>query len=339
MKRLRLRAFVLAAGHGLRLRPLSLFLPKPLLPICGQPVIGYTLRRLKKAGCEAAVVNLHHLAEAIPERLGRSWYGLPLVYSPEEEIQGTLGALYPQRRLLADADLVLVVNGDTLCRWPWRAMIRRHLRSGADATLLLHRRSPEAALGGGIGVDGEGFVAQLRDHDPVAEVARHHVFAGAHVLSPRLLDRLEEGPADSIDDLYLPLLRQGGRIASVTTSRAWHDLGTAERYLAANLDWLRRPGRRKERISPLADVSAGATVQRSVVEAGAVVEGDALVERSVLLSGARVASGSKIRSSIVGPGVRLAAANIERRMVNRIQVDYRPGADESVMGDLVYTPI
>ncbi len=338
MKRLRLRAFVLAAGHGLRLRPLSLFTPKPLLPVCGQPVIGHTLRRLKKIGCEAAVVNLHHLAETLPEHLGRSWFGLPLIYSPEEEIQGTLGALYPQREILAAADLVLVVNGDTLCRWPWRAMIRRHLRSGADATLLLHRRSPDAALGGGIGVDGQGFVAQLRDHDPVAEVTRRHIFAGAQVLQPRLLDRLEKGPADSIDDLYLPLLRDGGRIAGFTTGKPWHDLGTPERYLAASLDWLRGPGRRK-RISPLAEVSDRATVQHSAVEAGAVVESDVKIERSILLSGARVASGSTIRSSIIGPGVRLEAANIERRMINRTKVDYQPSADESMMGDLVYTPI
>ncbi len=341
MRRPRLRAFVLTAGLGARLEPLSLFLPKPLLPICGEPVAGHTLRRLAGLGCEVAALNLHHLPEAIPERLGRSWFGLPLVYSPEEEIRGTLGALYPQRRLLAEADLVLVVNGDTLCRWPWRAMIRRHLRSGADATLLLHRRAPEAALGGGIGVDSEGNVVQLRDHEPVAEVARRHLFAGAHVLSPRLLDRLEEGPADTIDDLYLPLLRDGGRIASLATSRRWHDLGTPRRYLVADLDWARgsRLRRRRGWISPLARVAATAAVQRSVIEAGVVVEDDVKIEGSVLLPGARVASGSRIRSSVLGPGVRLAAADIEHRMINQVKTEYQPGADESVMGDLVYTPI
>lgn len=97
--------------------------------------------------------------------------------------QGTLGALYPEREILAAADLILLVNGDTLCRWPWKAMIRRHLRSGADATLLLHRRAPVEDFGGGVGIDSHGAVVQLRDGDPIGEVAKRQVFAGAQVLS------------------------------------------------------------------------------------------------------------------------------------------------------------
>ena len=107
---MRIRGFVLAAGYGERLRPLTHFLPKPLLPIAGEPVIGHTLRTLAAARCEAVAVNLHHLPEAIPRQLGTSYHGLPLAYSFEEEIQGTLGALHPQLDFLAAADLVLLVN-------------------------------------------------------------------------------------------------------------------------------------------------------------------------------------------------------------------------------------
>ncbi|NJL29677.1 MAG: nucleotidyltransferase family protein, partial [Thermoanaerobaculia bacterium] len=131
---------MLAAGYGSRLRPLTSFVPKPLLPIGGQPVVGHTLRRLARAGCEAAALNLHHLAETIPRALGESYWGLPLVYSHELEILGTLGALWPLRDFLRRADVILLANGDSLCRWPLRRLVRHHLESAADATLLLHAR-------------------------------------------------------------------------------------------------------------------------------------------------------------------------------------------------------
>lgn len=341
MKNRRIRAFVLAAGHGTRLRPLTLFLPKPLLTVCGEPLVGHTLRRLADAGCEAAVVNLHHLPDAIPRALGTRYHGLRLLYSPEQEIQGTLGALYPQRQFLAAADVVLLVNGDTLCRWPWERLIRRHQRSGADATLLLHRQPPRPDLGGGVGVDAEGRVVELRDAR-VGEPRKRHVFAGAHVLSRRLLERLAPGPGDVVADLYIPLLREGGHVHGVVTGVPWRDVGTPERYLAANLDGLRRRfsvGGRSH-VSPLAEVHETAAVVASVIDDGVRIGERAHVESSVLLASAEVPAGSRIERSILGPGVRLpASARIESRMVNRARLGYQAGPRESVMGELVYTPL
>ena len=343
MKRVRLRALVLTAGYGTRLRPLSLFIPKPILPICGEPVVGTTLRELKKVDCEAAVLNLHHLAGDVSACLGQRYFGLPLIYSYEEEILGTLGPLYPVRDFLAAADAIVLINGDSLCRWPLKAMIRQHLRSEADVTLLVHRKVSTEAFGGGLGLDSKGRVVQMRDAEPVGEVTRRAVFAGAHVLSPKLLERVEEGPGDTISDLYQPLLRDGRTIATVTTSRPWHDLGNPQRYLDAGLGWSpsrwRRRSRKHSLISPLAEVSPDADVVGSVIEPEAVVESGARVEQSILLPGAHVASGSNIQSSIIGPGVHLGAANIERRMINPYKTDYQLSDQDSLMGDLVYTPV
>lgn len=336
----RIRGFVLAAGHGVRLRPLTLSIPKPLLPVDGEPVVGQTLRDLAGAGCEAVVLNLHHLPEAIPAFLGQSYHGLPLLYSHEKEIQGTLGALYPQREFLRPADAVVLVNGDTHCRFPWKKMIRRHLRSGAGVTLLLHRRSPDAALGGGVGVDASGRVVELRG-DRIADPKSRHVFAGAHVLRPDLLERLGPGPGDIVGDFYIPLLREGCHVAAVTTGARWHDLGTPERYLAANIEALRR-WRRPARsfISPLAAVDPTATVTASMIDRGVRIAEGVQVERSVVLRGAEVAAGSRIERSILGPGVRLpSAARIEGRLINRVRLGYQVDPRESVMGDLVYTPL
>ena len=344
MKRLRVRALVLSAGFGTRLRPLTLFEPKPLLTICGEPVAGRTLRRLSSVSCELAVLNTHYLASSIPAYFGQSYYGLPLRYSFEEEIQGTYGALFGPRTLLADADAVLMINGDSLCRWPLKALLKKHVMTGADATLLLHRRSPEDALGGGIGVDGAGRVVQFRDYVNSGDVKRRHIFAGVHVLSPKLLKDVDNRPGDVIQDLYQPLLERGGVISSLVTSKPWHDLGTPGRYLQASLDWA--PGLVPKRLwrgrvcSPLAHIEAGAVIKRSIVDQDVEVGAGASIQGSVLLNGARIGKDCRIQDSIVGPGVVLApASNVEKRMINRFDKRHELGPGESVMGELVYTPL
>ena len=334
---------MLTAGFGSRLHPLTHFLPKPLLPIGPGPLVGSTLEGLAKLGCELAVLNLHHLGEQFPESLGQSWFGLPLVYSWEEPIQGTLGALAGPRELLRDADAVILVNGDSLCDWPLKKLLRRHFKSGADATLLLHHRSPDSQLGGGVALGSDGFVVQLRDSEPVGEVARRHVFAGVHVLSPKLLEGIASEPGDIIEGLYIPRLADGGRIAGMVTRRQWQDLGTPDRYLGAVLDRLRSPWplRRKHSwISPLARIDEGAEIRHSIVGPGVVVRSECRVRGSVLLADSKLGPRCEVDGGILGPGVELpAATRVEKRMVNRLSTHHPPGKDETVLGDLSYVPL
>lgn len=341
----RVRALVLAAGRGNRLRPLTDTVPKPLLPVAGLPVAGYTLARLAAAGCEAAALNLHHLGERVREHFGASFAGVPLTYSEEPERLGTLGALYPLRDFLAQADLVLVINGDSLCAWPLKRLLRKHLASGAVATLLLARRPDPAPFGGGVGVDKSGRILSFSSADRRGGDAVVHrwVFAGAQVLSPELLERVGPGPADSVPGLYTPLLDEGAELRAVTTRRRWHDLGTPERYLEGVLDWARGslPERlwRRSWVSSEGAVDAGAGLRRTAVEAGARVETGSRLERVVLLPGARVGAHSHLRDAIVGPGAALPGGTwVERRLVNAAREGVAPGRGDSRVGGLVYTP-
>lgn len=340
----RLRAVVLCAGLGTRLRPLTLEVAKPLVPVCGEPVVARTLRTLAAAGCERVGINLHHRGTELARALGSRFDTLPLVYSEEPDILGTAGALVPMRSLLREATAILLVNGDALCDWPWAKMLTAHERSGAAVTLLLHKTASPAAYGGGVGIDSDGRVVQLRDAAPVGTVARRYVFTGAHVLDPSLLDRLTPGPADIVADLYIPLLADGGPIQSVVTSRRWHDLGTPARYLAAVLDWARGSvPRRLWRGSWSADdaqLADGAIVQRAVVEARARIGADARVTDSLLLPGAVVGAGSRVHASIIGPRVTLPdGAHLEDRLVHNHVAGYRPTDGASIIGNRVYVPI
>jgi mannose-1-phosphate guanylyltransferase len=116
-------------------------------------------------------------------------------------------------------------------------------------------------------------------------------------------------PADIVRNLYEPLLaEEPACLATLTTRRRWHDLGTPRRYLAAALDWA-GAGRGGRWISPSAVVSPGASVGRAMIEGEVRVAAGAVVEGSVLLPGARVGAGCEVRDSILGPGVELAAGS------------------------------
>lgn len=341
----RIRALVLAAGEGTRLRPLTLAVPKPLLPVGGAPILAHTLSFLAEAGCEAAAINLHHLGDQIRGHLGDAFGDMPLVYSEEEELLGTLGAFDRLGSVFESADLAVVVNGDSLCRWPLQKVIRKHQKSGAVATLLVSDKADPESFGGGIGLDGGDRIVSFRRGEGIGEAVRRSVFAGLHVFSPRLLEGLEPGKKDFVTDLYRPLLEEGAHLQSVPMSRDWHDLGTPSRYLEGVLDWTRgRTARRliqnRSLVAEGAEIHPSAGIQSSAIESGAVVEAGARLEQCVILPGARIGEGCDLRDAIVGYGAEVPPATTAHgRMINANTAEFSPRPEDSVVGDLVYTPL
>ncbi len=339
-----LRAVVLAAGLGTRLRPLTEFEPKPLLPVGGRPLVSHTLDRLEAAGCEAVALNLHHLGSRIRERLGDSHGTMSLVYSEEDKLLGTLGALVPLRDFWHDAETLVVVNGDTLSRWPFGQLVRRHRRKGADLTLMVSRRARLDEYGGGVGIDKAGRIVSLRPGADRGEVVKRRVYGGAHALSPSLLEGLPEAPLNFVPDLWAPMLEQARPIEAYESFGRWFESGTPELYLRSARNW---PGRwwlprwlRGSWIAPAANVHDDARVSRSVIEVEATVEAGAVVDRSLVLPGARVTAGCAVRNSIIGFGVALAPeTRVDRRVVTpeRAEVSPRPG--DSLVGGLIYSPL
>ncbi len=341
----RLRALVLAAGLGTRLRPLTERMPKPLLPVTGVPILGHTLAQLAAVGCEAVAVNLHHHGDLIRQRFGDAFAGVPLTWSEEPELLGTLGVFWPLRDFFAPADLILLVNGDSLCEWPLRKLLRRHLADGSRATLLLTSRAAPAEFGGGVGIDRTGRILSFRPTEPERpEVIRRYVFAGAHVFAPDLLGSLTPGKSDIVRNLYMPLVEDPeARIGSLVTARHWHDMGTPQRFLEGVVDRARNgwPERlwRRSWISKEASVAGGARVKSSSIEPGARVGEGAQIERSVLLPGSVVGEGSVVRESILGFGAAVPPGTwVERRVIMPQSPAFTPGLDDTVVGGAVFTP-
>jgi mannose-1-phosphate guanylyltransferase len=317
--------------------------PKPLLPVRGVTVAEVTLERLHRAGCEAVAINLHHLGGEVRRAFGDSFRGMPLVYSEEPEILGTLGALAPLADFFAGCDAAVMVNGDSLCRWPLSRLLRLHRRTRAAVTLLVSSRVDPAAYGGGIAVGPEGRVISFSPgKDP--EKVRRRVFAGVHVLAPELLARAPERVSHVVHDLYEPYLAEGGTIHAWPTGRPWYDLGTPRRYRDAAIGGGVAPAPiralRRSWVAPDARVAPSASLRRTVLEAASEVGAGARVRGSLVLPGARIGEGARLEGCVVGPGAELPpGTRVRGRLICRRTAGATLPAGSSVVGDLLYAPL
>lgn len=235
-----MKAMVLAAGLGTRLRPLTDATPKPLLPVAGRPILLWNLLLLKRHGVTEVIINLHHLGEQIVQALGDgSRVGMRVAYSHEPALLGTGGGIKQATPFLKNGPF-LVLNGDTLSQCDLTALLAAHRAGGALATLAL-REDPEAARWGPVTVDATSRILQINSTPPLttplASLPAPCMFAGIHVLGPEVLDAIPPGPG-SIIDVYCSLLRQGRMLRGYRTSGYWSDVGTPERYAEVQRDAL-----------------------------------------------------------------------------------------------------
>jgi mannose-1-phosphate guanylyltransferase len=284
---------ILCAGLGTRLRPLTDERAKPIVPVGDRAALAHVLDRVR--GAPRLVVNVHHRPDDV--RAFARAHGLAV--SEEVDLLGTAGGVAKARALLGSGD-VLVWNGDILCDLDVAELVAAHAGGGAEATLVVR---PREAGSGNVGLDEAGRVVRLRKETTAPGEVRGGEFLGVHVLGAALRRTLpDEGCL--VGDVYLPAMRRGAVLRALCTGLAFWDVGTLASYLAANLGWL---GARGSWRAPDAALSSGARLERSVVGAGARVEGEGAVERCVVWPGATARA--PIADAIVTPAqvVRVTA--------------------------------
>lgn len=231
-----MKAMILAAGLGTRLRPLTDSTPKPLLPVSGTPMIVWNLLLLKRHGIRDVIINLHHLGTMISQALGDGrTLGMRIVYSHEPVILGTGGGI-KQAEPYFHGEPILVLNGDTLFELDLDALMAFHREREAAATLVL-RKDPEAARWGLVEVTDRAEVVRITGRGRTETApASARMFAGIHILHPRLLRYLPAGKECSIIDAYVQGIQEGERILGYDFDGFWSDVGTPERYAQVEQD-------------------------------------------------------------------------------------------------------
>lgn len=225
-----MKAMILAAGLGTRLRPLTLTTPKPLLAVGGQPLIVWHLQQLSRLGIQEVVINTAWLGERLHEALGDGHpWGLRIHWSDESEPLETAGGLVQALPLLGDAPFLLV-NGDVWSRFDLGQL---QAPLGDDLARLVLVDNPPQHPQGDFFLMGGRVVAE-----PPAVAAPRLTFAGFSLISPKLLAGLAPGKRP-----LAPLLREAmaaGRVSGLHCTQPWVDVGTPERL--AQLDQAIRAG-------------------------------------------------------------------------------------------------
>jgi len=225
-------AFILGAGLGKRLMPLTRECPKPLLPLWGRPLITYAMDHLRRAGIERFIVNTHHCAEVYEQIFpGHAWRGVPIVFRHEPELLDTGGGLKNIEGLLDDSETLMVYNGDILTDVPLAELVRHHFRTGREATLALRSNGRPR----NVNLDAGGAICDFRQilGDPGVQAC---LFTGVYIIEKSLLNRLEPGVKQDIIPVFTDMIRkEPGAVAGVVIDAGeWSDIGTPEIYAALN---------------------------------------------------------------------------------------------------------
>ena len=347
-----MQALILAGGEGTRLRPLTSTVPKPVLPLANRPFISYMIDWLEAHGFDDVVMSCGFLASQVRSVLGEGkGSGVRIRYVEEEQPLGTAGAVKHAESLLDGTFAVL--NGDVLTDFDLGALERFHLERGAAATIALIAVEDPSAYGL-VRTAASGEILAFLEKPRPDEIDTDQINAGAYVLEPEVLERIEPGRAVSFEREVFPSLIGSG-LYGFGAQGYWLDIGTPERYLEATFDILERRvdtvvGRSladrglcvgdRCSLSEDARLLAPAVVgERCEIEAEAVIgprsvigprcrigEG-AAVEEAVVHERARIGPGAVVRESIVGPGAAVGAGSrVERGAVIGAGAVVEPGA-------------
>jgi len=280
-------AVLLVGGEGTRLRPLTEWLPKSMLPIVNRPFLEHQLEHLRSHGVDDVILSCGYLPEPITEHFGDA-----LRYAVEPEPLGTGGAI----RFSAEGigETFLVCNGDVLTDLDIGALLRTHREQGAAATIALHRVENPSAYGL-VRTEADGRVTAFIEKPSPGEMDVDTINAGTYVLEPGVLELIEPGRAVSVERDVFPRLIGGGLYARADDGR-WRDIGTPASYLAANLERMPPGGL----VDTSAQVDDSADVAESVVGPRARVGASARIHRSVVLPDAEVAGGATFEHAVVG---------------------------------------
>ena len=303
-----MKAFVLAAGLGTRLRPLTDHIPKPLIPILNIPSLFYTLFLLKQAGIREIICNIHAHADAIKNFIKASDLpGLEISFSEEPVILGTGGGLKKCENLLGTNEFLLV-NSDIITDIDFRALLRHHQESGHPGTLTLYA-TPEASSIGYVGVE-DGLVKDFNNRRQTNLVSSF-IYTGTAVLSPDIFRFMKAEFSGIVDTGFTGLIDNGG-LGYYQHKGLWMDIGTMQSYWQANIktasiinglaatmtDMI---GMHPHAISSEAFISPNVEISQSVIGKGCHIGKHCTIRNSVLLPGVEVKTGRTIINAVVDP--------------------------------------
>jgi mannose-1-phosphate guanylyltransferase len=317
-----MQALILAGGKGTRLRPLTVYTPKPIVPVVNRPLLLYQIDLLRKADITDVTLSLSYQPDKIEQIMGNgSESGVNLRYITEPSPMGTGGAY----RFAAGAtkETTIVLNGDILTDLDLISVLKFHRDSNAEATIVLVPVTDPARYGVAE-VDDKGRILRFVEKPSENELSglTNTINAGVYVLEPSILELIARDTNRSFEYHVFPEILERGLLFFGYVMKQqgyWLDIGTPESYLRAHLDLLsgKVGGIKVDRdlgsdvathaeidsrsvIGKGCTIKPGASIVNSVIGPGVNIEEKAHIENSVIWSHTRIASQAEVRSAVIG---------------------------------------
>jgi mannose-1-phosphate guanylyltransferase len=309
-----MRAMVLAAGLGTRLRPLTYEITKPMVPVLDRPVMEHILDLLALHGFEQVIANLHHFPEMIREHFGER-----LTYREEPELLGTAGGVRGCADFFGDEPF-LVISGDALTDIDLGALVARHREAGGIATLAV-KRVPDTREFGVVLHDREGRITGFQEKPDPEEALSDLGNCGIYVFEPGIFDYFPERPfADWAQDVFPALLENDVPFYVHEVDGYWNDIGSLGELRKGTFDALRGDCRLQiegNEVSPGVILAGGPLPEDAEVDGPVWIGQDLKLGRGLRLlgplvigDGASVGDGAQLRGSILLPGTEVAGGSI-----------------------------
>jgi mannose-1-phosphate guanylyltransferase len=290
------QAFVLGAGLGTRLRPLTDDLPKPLVPIFQKPLINFAFDHLIDFGITKFFVNTHHQPERFAETFPRSTYrDRKIEFSHEPELLETAGGIANIVDSLEKKPLLLY-NGDILTDLPIASLIENHFRAGNLVTLALRSGAGPRQIAFN---PASGRIIDIRNQVGTG-APEEFVFTGIYIVDRKFVDLLERGVKRSVIPVFLELIRRGEKLGgAVIDEGRWWDVGNREAYLQLHRELLAL----NFPIYPVEDPEWSMSVHKTAtIDPTAQLHGCTIVGRDC-----RVGGGAILEDTILWPGAQIAS--------------------------------
>ncbi|HLM85095.1 MAG TPA: NDP-sugar synthase [Solirubrobacteraceae bacterium] len=311
-----MKAMVLAAGLGTRLRPLTYEITKPMVPVLDRPVMAHIVDLLDKHGFEQVIANLHYFPDSI-----REYFGARLSYRFEQELLGTAGGVRGCAEFFGDEPF-LVISGDALTDIDLRAFAQRHRQSGGIATLAV-KQVPDTREYGVVLHDRQGRITGFQEKPAPEEALSDLGNCGIYMFDPKIFDYFPARPfVDWAQDVFPALLEHDVPFHIHEVREYWNDVGSLSELRQGTFDALRGELRLQvdgEEVSPGVIVAGERTGNGEPLPADIAVEGPAWIGRDVSIGsgvrlmgpivigdGASVGDHAQLRGSIIFPGTQVA---------------------------------
>jgi mannose-1-phosphate guanylyltransferase len=325
-----MKAMILAGGLSTRLYPLTRQVPKPLVPVAGEPISAHILRYLRSFGIEDVAINIHYHAERIKEAFGDgSRYGVRLHYLYEPKLMGSAGAVKQMEEFFAE-DTFVVIGCDDLTDLDLQRLVDFHKQEDALATIALYEAA-EVEQYGVVITDKDGRITDFQEKPPKGTERSHLVNTGVYCFDPKIFEDIPAGEFIDFGKNVFPALQQRNAAfyGLLMPGAYWCDVGTPPEYRRATNDVLTgRVGLRGARPNGVAHGirrGAGVTIDGpvhlgadlrlgdgvrivgpAVIGDRARIDAGAVIERSILWDDVTVGAGAQLRDAIVGMQYEIA---------------------------------